>query len=688
MKATLSGLFFISMLLQMNVAWGQEFGFEDVTSTKDFQFALSGDTHGSGIAAADFDSDGDIDLYVCTASGYPDYLYRNDGGTFNSIGSEVGLASTLRSRMALWLDIDGDTQLDLLVSGDCDFDNEDCPESSFTRLYHQVDGSFVDISSSAGLDDFGPKEKDQALGGLAAADINNDGYIDFVQMVRNGSIEVFINQKNLTFIESADEMDFDTDEFKFYQPFFHDFTKDGYLDLYYNVDFGENQFWINSASSTFENQARLTASNNAFNEMGISLGDFDRDGDFDIYATNIANYLGQDVYNILLKQEPGLSSDVFFTEVARDFQLDQGGWGWGVTFFDANNDGFLDLATTNGWDLPFEVIDQSKIWLQLPNGTFSDQSVNLGFDDELNAATLISIDYDRDGDLDMIQSVKGYEEEQVPFRLLENNISTDERGNYIVIKPRMLGDNHYAIGAVVRAYVEDVPYGRIIHAGTSFYGQEPAEAFIGVGATNTIDSVSITWPGGEESWHYDLSVNEIIEINDDEVVHRPSGLAISQIGADAVLSWNDMSHNETGFLIQWSTFIDFESFEEFLSEPNLTEFRNTNVEDATYYYRIKSIAENLESRWTDFVEIDYLVLNVNKDFSDQISLFPNPASGHFEIKTRERIERIKVFNIQGLELEVRHEKKDENHWLVRTEQFAPGVYFVKVNNKTRKLVVY
>lgn len=676
----------IFLLFQIGV--GAQFYFEDVTSSKGFEVALSGDTHGSGVAAADYDQDGDIDLYICTARNYPDQLYRNENGTFTAVGDQVGLNSTARSRMALWIDIDGDHDLDLLVGGDCDFDESDCPESAHMRLYENENGMFTDISEAAGLNPFGPKEMDQVLGGLAAADINNDGYIDFVVMVRNGNLQAMINQQNNTFVEMADALGFDDEEVKYYQPFFHDFNADGYIDLYCNVDFGENQFYVNSSDIIFDDLARLTASNNAFNEMGISLGDYDNDGDFDMYATNIANYLGQDVYNIMLRRDPGTSSDIFFTEVAKNLEMDQGGWGWGVTFFDANNDGLLDLATTNGWDLPFEVIDQSKIWIQQSGRVFTDYSDSLGFNDELNAAALISLDYDRDGDLDMIQTIKGFETEQVPFRLLENKISAASNGNYLVVKPRMSGNNHFSIGASVYAYVDDLIHSRIIHAGTSFYGQEPAEAFFGLGDVETVDSLRIVWPGGETSWLYDIGTNQQLMIADDDVVHRPSTLTGEQLGNGIQLTWNDMSDSETQYVLQRSTSDLFTEITEIVLPENTTQYLDSDLtESDTYYYRLKGENTTYSSRFTAQIDISFTVLSVN-DGLDKIRVYPNPASSTIHIETKEPIHSVQVFAINGAELFPDIKIESHNVCTITTDgTMRSGVYLLKVNGKARRIII-
>ena len=569
----------ISSLLLHSLSIAQ-LTFHDVTEQKGFVPSVPGDAHGSGVAATDYDQDGDIDLYVCTESGYPDLLYQNNGdGSFTSIGEQVGLESIVRSRMALWIDYNGNRKLDLLVSGDCDFDESDCPDASFLRLYQQQsDGSFEEMTDDAGLSGFGAKRKDQTLGGLAAADVNNDGNIDFVQVIRNGPLELFVNQGDGSFLMLSEQYGFDTDEFKYYQPMFHDFNSDGLIDLYCNVDFDDNQLWINNEDGQFIEMGRVTRSDSDFNEMGITLGDYDNDGDFDIYATNIHNYFGQDVHNVLL-ENISESDFIGFSEQSKSKGIHEGGWGWGATFFDANNDGFLDLAATNGWDVPFEVLDTSKFWVGNQGAQFTDLSDSVRFNDNLNAATLIAFDYDRDGDLDMLQTIKGksFSEPKQHIRLLENTIDNEHRGSFLVIKPRMTGRNHFAIGATVRAYFGENQFARLIHSGTSFYGQEPAEAFFGLGTIEELDSLKINWPGGNKSTWYDLPTNQVLELTFEEILSVNVPLNQPKV-YPTLLKSNEVSRiNIEGIsLVKSITLHDLEG-----RELPFLEFKKTNSDRST-----------------------------------------------------------------------------------------------------------
>ena len=111
------------------------------------------------------------------------------------------------------------------------------------RLYRQEDGLFENITNEAGLALFGPKSRKQRLGGLSAADINGDTFIDIIQTFSNATIEAFVNNGDGTFKETASSLGLRIGKFYYWQPFLHDFNFDGYIDVYCNIDFNENKFF-------------------------------------------------------------------------------------------------------------------------------------------------------------------------------------------------------------------------------------------------------------------------------------------------------------------------------------------------------------------------------------------------------------------------------------------------------------
>jgi hypothetical protein len=279
------------------------------------------------------------------------------------------------------------------------------------------------------------------------------------------------------------------------------------------VDFEPNELWINNGDGTFTDRAEETLSNSAYNEMGLTMGDYDNDGDMDLYATNISRVDdGVLRHNILLKNLQSSIGDLLFDEVANDVQVGASGWDWGTTFFDVNNDGLLDLCVTNGWE-PRDSPDQSRLWLNLGDGLFGDISNTSLFTDTYNATSLLAFDMDRDGDLDLLQTLKRNPDTDAPLILYENDLTdTPSPGNYIVIKPRSEEVNHFAIGAMVYITSGSTTQMRLITAGTSLYGQEPAEAFFGTGGATVLSEVKVVWPDQSETIIKDVATNQVLTI--------------------------------------------------------------------------------------------------------------------------------------------------------------------------------
>ncbi len=459
----------------------------------------------AGVAVGDYDSDGDSDFFVPNGLGVADQLYRNlGGGQFEEIAPSLGLASTHNNRGALWVDFDGDGDLDLLVAAD-DFQQSSSFVPSTLTLYRQNgDGTFTDVTLKAGL--FGAlndpvANPDNHLGGLAAADLDNDGFLELLVTFWRGYSFLYHNQGDGTFVEStAIARPFET----YWQPAFADFDRDGFQDLFMAVDFHHNFFFHNQGDGTFVEVAGLLGmQNEEQNDMGVALGDVDNDGDLDIFVSNV--YGGSNRRNHLYRNDstPGVPD---FAEVAIPAGVADAAWGWGATFADIDNDSHLDLAVTNGF---LGDIDASRMFHHLGDDppAFADVAATTGFDDTYWGACLLSFDADRDGDLDFLQTcVDG------PLRLLANH--PDAAAEYLVVQPRMRSGNRFAIGSMVRVEAGVAHMSRPITAGTSLLCQEPAEAFFGLGSASIADRVTVEWPGGRRTVLTQVAAGQVLRVSD------------------------------------------------------------------------------------------------------------------------------------------------------------------------------
>lgn len=490
-------------------AWGQ---FVDVSASHGISGYMMASGMAGGVAAADYDGDGDIDLFMPCAEGIADKLWVNDGtGHYTDIAPFVGLGSMENGRGSLFFDYDGDGDLDLLVAHDCI--NLTCPPTTNLRLYRQDAGFFTDTSVESGL--FGVLENapDIHMGGMAAGDLDNDDDLDLFVGFWNGAAYIYRNNGDNTFtdvsVASGTRDPGQASPFH-WQPIIHDFNRDGWMDIFCAIDFSENRLYINQQDGTFVDVAPAAGCDNAWNDMGVTIIDMDDDGDFDFYITNVWNFTGVGEHNVLY--ESRVSEGLLqFNEVAAARGVDNTDWGWGCTFFDVENDGDVDLAATNGFNgIPWSA-DSSRMFCNdgSPSFTFVNLSNEWDFKDKDRGSGLVSFDMDRDGDLDMAQVCAA----GGPARLLENTgIASEPTGNWLAVRPRMDTMNTHAIGAIVRVTVDGRTMSRLITAGCSTLSQEPAEAHFGLAGADRIVKLVVEWPDGTKTTRWDVEANQVLEL--------------------------------------------------------------------------------------------------------------------------------------------------------------------------------
>lgn len=534
--------------------------------------------HVSGVAAADYNGDGYVDLLVPQREGHGDLLLVNDGhGNFSSVGVDVGLPGDSpekkRTRLALWVDYDGDGRLDLVVLGDVRAASVPAGPREWTspRLYRQrADHTFVDASEATGLSavdmwsDVVPIDG-REVSSLAAGDLNGDGYPEvFMSSWQLGAqtlggnpeplgIRVLLNVPGEVPGTRAFE-DVSIPVFNdwavvpdtqpqggprsnsFWQVVLHDFNGDGLQDVFAAVDNGPNRMFLNTGSAPDPLRPGVLVPNTmaevgmtapvegatpvATTDMGVTLGDVNNDGRLDIFVTQTE----QAGFNwMFVRTDAGAGSFAdpstpAFVDRAQALGLsDPGpfphmsyfGWGWGCTLSDFNRDGWTDMAQTNGAGTkqpPRLMLNNNGVDFQRFE---EDPAV---FEVPTRGASLIAADFDRDGLLDLVEttfnvfSTPGTDEPAL--RYLRGGqacggVGQPDCPRWLVVRPRLDGGNSHAIGALVEVEVQKASgplrMTRIISAGISMAGQEPAEAFFGMGrdvAPTDPTTIRITWPDG------------------------------------------------------------------------------------------------------------------------------------------------------------------------------------------------
>ena len=422
--------------------------------------------YGMGVATGDVDNDGCVDLYVTNLGS--NQLFRNNcDGTFTDVTDKSRTAGAGWSVSAAFVDVDRDGRLDLFVghylnysiagnircygfAGAADY----CPPHVYTaqpsHFYHNNgDGTFTDVTAAAGMAaEFGP-----ALG-VATADFNGDGWID----------------------------------------------------IYVANDGQPNQLWINQRNGTFKNTgllagAALSADGEAKSSMGVDAGDFDNDGDEDLFITELTGQ-GVDLY---VNNGSGVFEERSARTGLRLASLPS--TGFGTAWLDVDNDGWLDLLTVNGavteHTAPgarheaFSLQQRRQLFRNTGQGRFEEASERAGaiFRQADVGRGAAFGDIDNDGDVDVVVgNASG------PLRLLVNTIG--QQKHWIGLRlagPQARKDMVGARVAIVRA--DGVTVWRRARSDGSYASANDPRVLAGLGDLSAPPTVRVQWPDGSvEEW--------------------------------------------------------------------------------------------------------------------------------------------------------------------------------------------
>jgi len=442
--------------------------FADVTD----KAGVAGNTFGMGAAAADYDGDGRVDLYV-TSYGR-NILYRNRGdGTFEDVTDKAGVAAPGWSTQATFFDFDGDGKLDLFVSSFVEYSGTGtilCGDNRLGRRYYCVprvfkprpshlfrnngNGTFADVSEASGI----AKSLGKSFGAVAT-DVNNDGLTDL--FVANDTMPNFL--------------------------------------------------FVNRGKGKFE-EAGLPAGV-AFSDagaprsgMGVDAADYDGDGWQDLFVANI----DQELFSLYQNQK-----DLTFVDKPGEIgQATRLLSGWGLKFFDYDNDGDPDLILANGH--PDDMVEHQSLRVKYKepllmfendNGKYRNVSAQSGaiFQKDFPARGLSTGDYDNDGDLDVLIVNNG-----APPVLLRNE--GGNRNNLLGLQLVSTKSNPEAVGAVITWQAGGVRRTRLKTGGGSYLASHDPREILGVGRATKIDSVEIKWPSGRVDKITNPPLNKYIKV--------------------------------------------------------------------------------------------------------------------------------------------------------------------------------
>ena len=415
--------------------------------------------YGMGCLSADYDNDGDADLYLTNFG--KNQLYRNNGdGTFTDVTSPTGVGDGSWSVSATFGDFNLDGHLDLYVANYLEYQLEtahacflegihiycgphEYPGASDTLYRNNGDGTFTDVTARAGVNNTG-----KGLGTLFT-DYNNDGYPDI--FVANDAVPDYLYRNN-----------------------------------------GDGTFTdvAVTAGVAYNSEGRATAS------MGIASGDYDNDGLPDLFVTNFS----LEINSLFHNDNNGFYAMTTFETGLADPSFSQ--LGFGTQFLDADNDGTLELFVANGhvWDNVSSITpslsykQQCQIFGNIGTGQYRDLSESAGpfFKRPVVARGVAIGDYNNDGAVDILVTRCG----EAPVLLRNDSQTAPRKNNWVKIRLVGTQSNRDGIGAKVSVHTNTrALFKEAICGGSYASGSDPTLHF-GIGTRETIQSIKVKWQSG------------------------------------------------------------------------------------------------------------------------------------------------------------------------------------------------
>lgn len=473
-------------------------------------FALS-----SGVLVDDFDNDGLLDVATSSYDACaPMHFFHNNGdGTFSDRTAAAGLAKQLGGLNLVETDYNNDGCPDMLVLRGA---WEKSPQRK-SLLRNNCDGTFTDVTQASGLASPGNTQ------GAAWADINNDGLLDLFVADERGPSHLFLNQGGGTFQDISKSAGIDGSAFS-KGVAAADYDGDGYVDFYVsNINNASNYLYHNNHDGTFTEVAEQAGVLGTGKSFATWFFDYDNDGWPDLFVDSFyisvdeiaRTYLGLPHNAGTLKLYKNLGNGTF-RDVSKEVGLDKVFMPMGANFGDIDNDGYLDVYLGTGSPSYASVVPN----VMLRNNeakSFADVTASSGTGELHKGHGVAFADLDNDGDEDILTSIGGATPgDSHTFRLFEN---PGNGNDWIVL--RLVGGkaNRAAIGARVKVTVKNE--GRTARAiwrtvgSQSSFGGSPLRQHIGLGKSAEIVKIEIWWPGTPAPQIFtNIATRQFIEIKE------------------------------------------------------------------------------------------------------------------------------------------------------------------------------
>ena len=458
-------------------------GFKDKTK----ELRLHEVAGGLNLTPADYDNDGDLDIYVSRGAWLweqgkiPDsLLQRQDDGTYLDVTYAVGLGrENYPSQAAAWADYDNDGDLDLYVGNEHSSNNNSVSERNGqvkgivapSKLFkNNGNGTFVDVTSEAGV------SNNRFCKGCVWGDLNNDRWPDIVVSNLSGPNRLYINNKDGTFTDWADQAGV-IEPFNSFPVWVWDFNNDGIEDIFI---------------------AGYTGSTSSY--MSHAIGERVKNS-----PETFGHFIGK--------------GDLKFVNNASNHGLDGPVLTMGANFGDLNNDGFLDFYLGTGQPDIAELVP-NQMFLNNGGMKVNDITMTIGMGHLQKGHAISFADFDNDGDQDVFQQMGGAKKVDKFRDALYANPGFNN--NWIKIRLEGVQSNRSAIGAKIKITLDqgNQHIYRSINTGGSF-GANSLQQHIGIGSTNIIDQVEIFWPTSNTRQTFkNVRPNQSIQIREGEKSYK------------------------------------------------------------------------------------------------------------------------------------------------------------------------
>ena len=498
---------------------------------------MNGTHRWGGLAAADFNRDGFIDLFAPGVGGTNDTLYLNDGtGHFTDVSEAWGLVDVHLGNACGVGDIDGDGWLDIMVpsAGDPAVQGG---EAGRYRLYRNLEGTgFEDIAVTSGVREVTTDEANQAPMFASFGDYDLDGDLDLLLGTwhpGNRGNRIYRNDGTGVFTDVTTELGFD-DEFSEtlgYSAAVVDMDGDLHPEILWVGDYTTSHYFRNDGDGTFTN---LRDSNGTCVEgwgMGQAIFDYNLDGRLDWYVSSIlyddppgGGYNGNTLYQQLV--------DHVYADLGAPAAVANGGWSWATVAADLDQDGYEDLVVTNGNRFDPEFSGRlEKVFQNQGNGTFinATQISELGLACE--AISVAAFDLERDGDLDLAFICN-----EGRLRIYRND--SIDQGHWLQVALRGAPGSGIAPDGMqtrVEARCGNRVHVRYVDGRPSYATSGPLELHFGLGEAEVIDELRVLWANGE------VKVLESVEVDQRLVITPPPSGPSGDLNGDGRIDGEDLT---------------------------------------------------------------------------------------------------------------------------------------------------